>query len=515
MQSHTRLLSISQSLSLLFILLTLGFAAPEGRAQTAVSATTGGGNWSDPSIWNCTPALSPCVPNNTSSDVFNVENTGSLEVTQGVTVSGDLSNEGFLAVGYGYAGDLDVGGNLINGTSEHPGEVAVEGSLGGPASSSVTVGGTLQNNGLSSINLRGISASGGTGPGGGSAMAVEGAGLSLNASSISLSAGNDQLSDYDGCCEVDRGGSAELSFDGSLDSSGSITLQATSGLAEANPLHALPYVEAAPGGDAALNVAGSLTNSGSISLSGGSDSSFCVGSYCATGAGGEALVSVGGAVTTSGTVEIGSGAATLDAVGGYTQTGGTTDITGKLVSPKVDVEGGTVSGSGTIEGDVVNDAVVSPGDPATLTIGGNYIQDGDGTLIIDILGATDYSILDVTGTATLDGAIEFDFLDGYVPSGDTDFAFVEAAGGVSGFFTGLDLQGISCSDCAFHLTAAGTTADFTWDPALAAEPPSLLLLLLALLALGWALRHRSRAGGGPCDLPAAAHEKRTVGTLNR
>ncbi|HEV2499489.1 MAG TPA: hypothetical protein VGY31_07930 [Terriglobia bacterium] len=209
-----------------------------------------------------------------------------------------------------------------------------------------------------------------------------------------------------------------------------------------------------------------------------------------------------GAVINAGNVSI-DGASSLavccsgyTGVGTYTQTAGTTDVDGTLMAVGgVYINGGTLSGSGTVNGSVVNGATVYPGDPVTLTINGNYTQNASGTLVIDISSATNYTMLDVIGNATLDGIVEFDFLNGYVPGANTDFAFLHVTGSVSGGFAGLTFTGINCPTCILDLSTmsldTGGTPPSPINTTL--EPRSLLLFGTGLLGLTWTLRRTLRA----------------------
>ncbi|MGH9404043.1 MAG: PEP-CTERM sorting domain-containing protein [Terriglobia bacterium] len=165
-------------------------------------------------------------------------------------------------------------------------------------------------------------------------------------------------------------------------------------------------------------------------------------------------------------------------------------MNGTLIGP-VHLTGGILSGSGTIDGDVLNGATVAPGDPTKLTINGNYTQDPNRTLVIDISSLTDFTVLDVTGTATLDGAVDFDFFDGYVPAANTAFPFLEA-GYVSEDFTSLDFTGINCPTCFFDpytltldigSTPPGPSSDTP-------EPASMILFGTALLSMALLSRRK-------------------------
>ncbi len=124
-----------------------------------------------------------------------------------------------------------------------------------------------------------------------------------------------------------------------------------------------------------------------------------------------------------GTVDV-SNAGGLRNVGDYLQTAGTThvDSTLTLQSGVANIQGGLVSGTGTIVGDVNNTGgTVGPGNsPGTLNINGDYMQAAAATLAIEIAGLFSFDLLDITGDATIDGTISVSLLGGYAPTiGDT------------------------------------------------------------------------------------------------
>ncbi|RMH12075.1 MAG: hypothetical protein D6695_07680 [Planctomycetota bacterium] len=88
-----------------------------------------------------------------------------------------------------------------------------------------------------------------------------------------------------------------------------------------------------------------------------------------------------------------------------------------LQSPLVTVTSlGTLSGSGTISGPVLNDGQVKPD---SLTITGSYTQGLLGVLNIDIGGpnaGTEYGQLNVSGTSTLAGTLNVSLVNGFNPS---------------------------------------------------------------------------------------------------
>jgi len=102
--------------------------------------------------------------------------------------------------------------------------------------------------------------------------------------------------------------------------------------------------------------------------------------------------------------------------------------------------GGTLGGTGTIVGNVDNDGTLAPGNSiGTLTIQGNYVHTANAVLEIefDALGGID--LLNVTGTATINGGtVRFISLGGAEGMGGT---FLNADGGVTGTFATVDTVG--------------------------------------------------------------------------
>ena len=164
-----------------------------------------------------------------------------------------------------------------------------------------------------------------------------------------------------------------------------------------------------------------------------------------------------------GTVEVGDGAGpaeTLEAQGGYRQIGGVTRLAsgtlvgGPVASPTfVQIFGGSVSGSGRIDGLVTNAATFAPGDSiGGIEIGGDYVQTPGGRLEAQIAGAAspgvDYDRLQVTGNATLGGALAVSFVEGFEPALGDSFDVVSAGpGAISGTFASTELPALVAAGC--------------------------------------------------------------------
>jgi uncharacterized protein with beta-barrel porin domain len=111
-----------------------------------------------------------------------------------------------------------------------------------------------------------------------------------------------------------------------------------------------------------------------------------------------------------------------------------------LATPALTIEnGGTLIGTGTISGNVINSGVISPGNPfGTLTIRGNFTQTGNGIFRLELGGTApgDFGQLAVTGRASLNGTLQlvrvgsFQFMPG-------DKLVFLTAGSVTGSFSSV------------------------------------------------------------------------------
>jgi hypothetical protein len=85
----------------------------------------------------------------------------------------------------------------------------------------------------------------------------------------------------------------------------------------------------------------------------------------------------------------------------------------------VNATGGLLKGTGTIDANVGSAGEVAPGlSPGVLTITGNYVQQSEGRLRIEITGfapETEYDRLVVSGSATLDGRLTIESAPGFLP----------------------------------------------------------------------------------------------------
>ena len=140
------------------------------------------------------------------------------------------------------------------------------------------------------------------------------------------------------------------------------------------------------------------------------------------------------------------GVAPLEISHGAIVTSGNTTVFGRgsiiddslLATGDVSIDlGGSLSGNGTVTGDVTNSGTVQPGDPVgTLALQGDFTQSSTGTLVAEISGPgpTDHDFLSITGDATIDGTLEVRFIDGFLPTAGEVFDLISVGGSISGNF---------------------------------------------------------------------------------
>ena len=101
-------------------------------------------------------------------------------------------------------------------------------------------------------------------------------------------------------------------------------------------------------------------------------------------------------------------------------------INGNLGGTCTVSSGGTLGGNGTI-GTLINNGIVAPGNSiGILTVNGNYTQNPSGTLAIEINDAGASDLLQVTGTASLNGILHISPEPGVYLEGTT-YTFLTAA----------------------------------------------------------------------------------------
>ncbi|OFZ70666.1 MAG: hypothetical protein A2Z01_06285 [Betaproteobacteria bacterium RBG_16_58_11] len=202
-----------------------------------------------------------------------------------------------------------------------------------------------------------------------------------------------------------------------------------------------------------------------------------------------------GQINNAGDFIINTGASVTDrsgVLGAYTQTAGLTKVNGSLAATSIDIQGGSLMGSGTISGPVFLGAaaVVNPGNsPGTLTINGNLTSNAKLIFEIAGLGAGQYDELIINGAALFSGGtLEFDFLPGFnAAAGNSwDFLFANSYSGQNNLnyiFNGLapGLQGnVSFNADRWSLSVTSVPV-----------PAAVWLLGSGLLGLLGVARHRA------------------------
>lgn len=158
----------------------------------------------------------------------------------------------------------------------------------------------------------------------------------------------------------------------------------------------------------------------------------------------------------------------------------------------------TLSGSGSVALDVLNDGTVAPGNSAgVLAIDGDFSQSSTGLLVIEIGGTlpgAEFDMLEISGSATLAGIFEVSLIDGFIPAyGDVfEVLTFDSLIGTFDDFVGLDISSGKRLVPVFGSNSLSLVA--------VPEPSSWLLAAIAALG-ALAVRRRRREAR---HLPASA-----------
>jgi hypothetical protein len=224
----------------------------------------------------------------------------------------------------------------------------------------------------------------------------------------------------------------------------------------------------------------------------------------------------------SGVVSVSLGGA-LAFKNGYTQTAGKTTVNGDMTIQKDgkpvagELQGGEVGGTGKINGSLdVEKGIVKPGNsPGRLTLTGDYTQHAAGSLSIALGGTQfdpdrgifEYSRLVVGGTATLDGLLSVQLVNGFTPAYSESFTILTAGEGLLGSFSNArPMDGHSWGTLTFgagtfqvdYDRADGGVSDVMLTHFEAVpEPSTIHLALSAALALAGLVWRRRRGEKAP------------------
>lgn len=211
-------------------------------------------------------------------------------------------------------------------------------------------------------------------------------------------------------------------------------------------------------GGATFTRAASFTNRGTLTI--GSSSTVTTNTMSMDSSTGTVTVAAGGTLTIAGTTNT------------YTATSGTTTVNGTLSNANTSASavvinaGGFLGGTGNVQANLTVNGIINPGTvgiPGNLTVSGNYTQGG--ALELELISATQFDVLTVTGSATLTGGSMLRTrLSGYTPTAG-DSLQVLSFGSRSGDFGTKSLEGVSglffnpvYGGTALTLTATATTA---------------------------------------------------------
>jgi hypothetical protein len=231
---------------------------------------------------------------------------------------------------------------------------------------------------------------------------------------------------------------------------------------------------------AQFNGANIVTNAANITLSGTSSkitdqggtinalANFAINSSTGsiTLSGNQNLMTSGN-LTNAGTLTVAKGSTlTLNSGGSYSQTGGITTVDGTLTSSLItsalNLNAGSLFGTGTLGFSVIDGGILTPGDSKTktgmLAVSGTYHQNSTGVLNISVGGTTagtKYDQLNVTGAATVNGTLNLSLIGGFVPTVGTTFEILNASS-LAGTFSTINGAQINASE---HFSVSCDTTD--------------------------------------------------------
>jgi hypothetical protein len=187
-----------------------------------------------------------------------------------------------------------------------------------------------------------------------------------------------------------------------------------------------------------------------------------------------------GTFTNSGTITVTKGSTLQNGGDSYVQSAGTTTVDGTFaaVDSGINITGGSILGAGTLTANVTvggsgTTPTISAGDSGKaglLLITGTYTQLSTGTMNSFIGGTTvgtQYSQLQVDGTATLAGTLTVALASGFTPTVGSTFT-VLTAGTVTGTFSNSTIA-INSSE-HFNVSYTSTGVVLTVASGAAAEP---------------------------------------------
>ena len=490
------------------LLVSFGVQCAQAYGQVVATWTDSSGNWSNAANWS----THPVVPNNGGGTTYSV-----IIGTSNSVVAMDVLNVTIDNLTLGGTNtlniDFDNSLSLISGASSTSGTINNEGTLNNISGAALTnnSGGTLNNIATSFSNY-------GTFTNSGTINNLAGTGSTSNFGTFTNTAGASITQELDGGSLFNAAGAHFTNYgtittvDGSFQNVGTLTNFGTlnnvfdAAVDNSGTLNNFGII----GG---VSNSGTLTNFGTINTLNGAAGTGIANLGTLDNSGGTIFIDSisglinfntgtlinAGVLTNNGTfMNFGtinnsgnftnSGAVTISSLSlftnstTYTQTAGSTVVDGTLTATKgaiVNIRGGTLSGTGTINGNVLMGGTLMPGDaPGTLTIFGNYEQTSTGTFD-ELLSPSSHSLLDVNGNAVLDHGtgLEIALLNGFNPINQT-FDIMNYSS-----LTGIFANGSSFWDDGFlwDVTYGPNQIDIT--AVQSPEPGSFDLLVFGLIGL--------------------------------
>ena len=441
-----------------------------------------------------------------------------VEIGSTLTVGGDVNNSGSMGTnfvyGLGGGNTLNVNGKLTNQASGQfvlngPGDVATLGSLNnsgfvdvengstlmitgdannsgsmtadfvahGNGSNTITINGTLTNSGLFGLygdSNRGFNSDYGT------------VGNLVNAGTVNI------------------GGTSQLTVNGDVNNSGTIS---TAGLVVNTGFDIIRIsgnlTNQAGGqfilyggifGNDLATIGGGLTNAGLVDVEnlstlqiGGDVTNSGTLETNAFGNGGSNAITITGMLTNAptGQITLNGPGDVLVALAGLTNNGSISVNNGSTIDPPF------VNNIGTMNIGSLSKFVVGTGNPG----GTGYIQLANGTLG-EMISSTNFGVINVNGSALLDGTLAVLLQGGYNPAVGSMYKFLLAnPGQINGTFASIlnDIFNGGTEKWLVTYDNADGFVELTAEANNVPEPATLLVLIPGLLGVAYGLRRRRSA----------------------